>query len=163
MTRLCAVGAPLLLLTYGLLHRLDGARAAFLLSMLLFALLATLLRPLADSPHPPRHTLATTATAATVLGAASLGLTTATGPAIPEPWPLLAALLFQLGLVTLVALLAAARPSHLPTWSPYAVLAGCLGLTAVPALLPVAALAIGAGLAPLALTGSLPARPRSRT
>ncbi|MDP9791765.1 hypothetical protein J2S43_000277 [Catenuloplanes nepalensis] len=157
MTRLCAVAAPLLLLTYGLLRQLDDLDVArdaghvtFLLAMLLFALLATLLRPLAG-PSP----LATTATAATVLGAACFGWVI-TGD-LSGPLQLIGPLLFQFGLLTLLALLAHARPPRLPAWSPFAVLAGSVTIAAGLDLIPLAALAIGAGLAPLAFRQPLPA------
>ncbi|GAB7038075.1 MULTISPECIES: hypothetical protein [Catenuloplanes] len=185
MTRVCAVAAPLLLLAHGILRWLGGdgparatGHAVFLLAMLFFALLASLLRPLAGSSP-----LATTATAATVLGAATSGWATVgrdaagwatggwatggwgvagwgaagdlaepAGRALPLTGTLAPAgpLLVQFGLLVLLSLLSFAEPRRLPVWSPFAVLAGFLAVAADPGLLPLAALAIGAGLAPLA-------------
>ncbi|WP_051798912.1 hypothetical protein [Catenuloplanes japonicus] len=167
MTRLCAVAAPLLLLTYGILRWIDGfdgdrgnglawdaGHTAFLLAMLLFALLATLIRPAVT--HSP---LATPATAAAILGAGCFGwiiagdLSDPFRRALPLPGALqlIGPLLFQFGLLTLLGLLSFTDPRGVPRWSPFAVLAGFLAIAASLDLLPPAAVAIGAGLAPLAL------------
>jgi hypothetical protein len=167
MTRLCAVAAPLLLLIYGILRWIDGfdgdrgnglawdaGHTAFLLAMLLFALLATLIRPTV------RHSAsAGIATVAAIIGAGCFGwiivgdLSEPFRRALPMPGPvqLIGPLLFQFGLLTLLGMLAFVHPRRLPRWSPFAVLAGFLAIAASLDLLPFAALVIGAGLAPLAL------------
>jgi hypothetical protein len=172
MTRFCAVAAPFLLLTYGILRWIDGfdgdrgnglawdaGHTAFLLAMLLFALLATLIRPTVG------HTaLAGTATAAAILGAGSFGwiivgdLSEPFRRALPMPGPvqLIGPLLFQFGLLTLLGLLAYARPRRLPWWSPLVVLAGFLAIAVSLDLLWLAALTIGVGLAPLAIRRPVP-------
>ncbi|MFI5838620.1 hypothetical protein ACIA8K_02725 [Catenuloplanes sp. NPDC051500] len=167
MTRLCAVAAPLLLLAYGLLRWIDGfdgdrgnglawdaGHTAFLLAMLLFALLATLIRPTVRHPVP-----AGIATVAAVLGAGCFGwiivgdLSEPFRRAVPMPdaLQLIGPLAFQFGLLTLLGMLAFAKPRRLPRWSPFVVLAGFLMIAASLDLLWLAALTIGTGLAPLAI------------
>ena len=62
---------------------------------------------------------------------------------------LLGPILFQVGLVTLLALLAFARPRLLPWWSPVAAFAGFVTVGASLDLLPLAAALFGVALFPL--------------
>jgi hypothetical protein len=171
MTRFCAVAAPGLMLAYGLLRFIDKTdggidkggpawnvgHVAFFVAVLLFAVLAFGLRRIVRDVTPRRRPVADAAVVATSIGAACflwviLGdlITTVLNEApLPEPLEIAGPILFQLGLLTLLGLLVGAR--RLPVWSPVLVLAGFVAIAVSLDLLPVASVAVGAGLAPLAV------------
>ena len=69
---------------------------------------------------------------------------------LPDALEAIGPLSFQLGVLTLLVILATARPRRLPFWSPLLVLLG-FGMFAVSLdLIPIGALLVLAGLAPLA-------------
>ncbi|GIE75373.1 hypothetical protein Aph02nite_13230 [Actinoplanes philippinensis] len=168
--RHAAVDAPILLLVYGLLRLMDGldgaygrslawnlAHLALLASLVLFALLAVAVRPLAPSGARLVAALAVTATVAgTVcfLWTATGFLSSASGAAAPLPAPLRNAgpLLFSLGMLTLLGLLVASRRA--PAWSPLLFGAGFAAMLIDRDFVLPGALILLAALAPLA-------RPRS--
>ncbi len=69
---------------------------------------------------------------------------------LPDPLEMIGPLLLQLGVLTLLVMLVTARPRRLPVWSPVLVLAGFLLFAVNPDLIPIGALLVLAGLAPLA-------------
>ncbi|MEU8818811.1 hypothetical protein [Actinoplanes sp. NPDC048796] len=182
--RLMAVVAPLLMLCYGLLRWVDGwdgdrgngpawdiGHAAFFAAMVLFAILAVQMRQLIAARNPRSRTstvVASVAAAAAVFGVGCF-LWVITGDlfdTFSERAPLPDALettgpaLFGLGVVVLMAQLAAAR--RLPWWSPALFLAGFLAIPVDLDLLPFAATAILIAFVPLARpapTSELPAQP----
>ncbi|MER7442280.1 hypothetical protein [Micromonospora avicenniae] len=168
--RLAAVTAPLLLLLYGVCRLADGldgdrgsgwawntGHTSFLISIVVFAVLAVELRRMLLAGTRHLRTLTDTAVGATLVGAASflwviLGdLFTGFADVAPLPDPMYIAgpLLFQLGLLTLLVQAASLRPRRLPRWTPPLVLVGFLALAANLDLLPVGAALIFAGLLPL--------------
>jgi hypothetical protein len=168
--RFCAVAAPAFLLGYGVLRWVDGldghrkggpawdvGHVAFLIAIVLFAVLAVSLQRSVRDHAPDRRWLAAAALVATLVGAACF-LWVILGDLVPDlqraaplPAPLDPAgpALFMLGLLALLVLLVLAR--LLPVWSPVSVLLGFAALTVALDLLPVGAVLIGAGLLPLAL------------
>jgi hypothetical protein len=77
---------------------------------------------------------------------------------LPDALQLIGPLLLQVGALTLLTQLVLARPRRLPVWSPVLMFAGFLAVGADLDLLPLGALLVGAGLAPLAVTRRTPAR-----
>ncbi|GAA0502846.1 hypothetical protein Ade02nite_36660 [Paractinoplanes deccanensis] len=171
-----AVVAPLLMLTYGLLRWVDGmdgdrgngpawdvGHTAFFVAMVLFAFLAVQMRRLVIARRPAlgraAKAAASIAAAAAVFGVACF-LWVITGDLfdafrerapLPDPLETAGPAFFGLGIVTLLALLAAAR--RLPWWSPALFLAGFLAIPVDLDLLPFAAAAILIAFAPLARLG----------
>jgi protein-S-isoprenylcysteine O-methyltransferase Ste14 len=173
LVRICAVAAPVLLLLYGLLRfsdNSDGRRGSglawnlghtlFFVAFVLLAILAVGLRQLlVSSAAPIKSIIASLAAGVAVLGAACflwviLGdLFERFAAAAPLPDQLMTAgpLLFQLGTLTLLTQLAITQPRRLPLWCPLLVLLGFVAIAANDNLLPVAAVLLIAGLAPIAL------------
>lgn len=170
MTRICAVAAPGLMLLYGILRWIDGldghrkggpawnvGHAAFFLAIVLFGVLSIALRRTVRPGSSVRHLAADVATAATLVGAAcflwviagDLSADFRQAAPLPGPLQLIGPLLFQLGLLTLLALMVAG-PRRLPAWSPVLVLLGFVAIAVRLDLLPLAAVLVGAGLVPLA-------------
>jgi hypothetical protein len=169
------------MVAYGILRWIDGldghrkggpawnvGHVAFFAAIVLFAVLAVGLRRSVVADAPGRGMLAGVAAGAVLVGAACFlwviagDLSGAFRDAAPLPGVLAAAgpALFQAGLLTLLVLLVVAR--RLPVWSPVLVLVGFVGIAASLDLLPVASLAVAAGLAPLVVrAGAIPARGRS--
>ncbi|WP_327088908.1 hypothetical protein OIE66_42510 [Nonomuraea sp. NBC_01738] len=169
--RVLSILIPSLLLCYGVLRLIDGldgdhgpglawnlGHTFFLAAFLLLGVFLVELRRLVPPATAPMRVAAGTATIAGVFGAACFvwvilgdlfpGL--AESAPLPEPLKLASPLVFQLGLLTLVTMLAAARPRRLPVWSPPLVFL-TFGLIMVNLdLLPLAAICLLAGLAPLA-------------
>ncbi len=162
--RRTALAAPVLLLLYGVLRFADGldghrgpgalwnaGHVAFFAGMALFGVLAAGLRGM----FPQRHHVATAATAMTFAGVLCFlwviagDLSAALRDAAPMPGALETAgpMLFPVGLLILFGLLVAAR--RLPVWTPLLYGAGIAAITADLDLLPFAAVAILAALAPL--------------
>jgi len=171
--RFSAVAAPALLLLYGVLRLIDGldghhgrgylwnaGHTAFFLSFVLLGGLMIAIRGGLDAPR--QRPLATTATAAALLGVAAflwvtVGDLFAAFPDLPDALQLIGPLLFEIGALTLLVQLVVARPPRLPVWSPVLVFAGFLAIALMLDLLPLGAILIGAGLAPLALRSRVPA------
>ncbi|MET9022517.1 hypothetical protein ABZV93_21305 [Actinopolymorpha sp. NPDC004070] len=164
------MAAPLLLLAYGLLRLLDGldgshgpglawnlGHLAFLASVAAFGVLLVGLRRLAPTGSRRDRVGATVATAVALAGVAAfcwviLGdLLPAWKDVTPQPEPLFVAgpLSFVLGLLVLLVQLAAVAPRRLSAWSPLLVLAGFAALAVDLDLLPLGALLVLAGLAPV--------------
>lgn len=174
--RLSAVAAPALLLLYGVLRLIDGldgrrgrgylwnlGHIAFFLSFVLLAALMVGLRGLVVTAAPRQRELATAAMVAALLGAACflwviLGDLFSSVAGLPDALRLIGPLLLQVGALTLLTQLVLARPRRLPVWSPVLMFAGFLAVGADLDLLPLGALLVGAGLAPLAVTRRTPAR-----
>jgi hypothetical protein len=72
---------------------------------------------------------------------------------LPDPLEIAGPLLFQLGLLTLLIQLVTARPRRLPAWCPLLVFVGFMSIAVDLDLLPIGAILISAGLAPLAIAG----------
>ncbi|MEO3782827.1 hypothetical protein ABGB12_05850 [Actinocorallia sp. B10E7] len=164
-----AATAPVLLLLYGILRLVDGldgdrgpglawnlGHTFFLAAFVLFGVLIVGLRRLVREAAGSRI-VADPATAAGLIGVAGFlwvilcDLFERLEDAAPLPDPLYAAgpLLFQLGLLTLMVQLTAARPRLLPAWSPVLVFLGFLLIAVNLDLLPLGAVFIAGGLFPL--------------
>lgn len=164
-----AHAGPALLLLYGLCRMVDGldgvrgpgvawntGHALFFLAIVSFAVLTVAGRRLVPAGAPWQRVAANGAVAAGLAGAGCflwviLGdLFQRFGDELPLPGPLQAAgpLMFQVGQLTLLVWLVAAR--RLPPWSPLLVLAGFALITADLDLLPLAAVVLWCGLFPLA-------------
>lgn len=159
MTRLIAWLAPALMLAYGVCRWSDGldgdrgngwawdvGHVAFFFAIVLFAVLAERLRAALPS------VLASAAVIATAAGALCFLLVIIhdlfdSFPNLPGPLQVIGPVLFQLGLLTLLVLHVVA--GRLPWWSPVAVLLGFVAIPVSLDLLPLAAVLVGAGLAPL--------------
>jgi hypothetical protein len=169
LIRFCAVAAPVFLLVYGVLRWWDGRDGhhgpglpwnlghAFFFAA--FVLLGVLVVAIRGEIVQRRRALATVAMVVALFGVAcflwviagDLSTRFHDAVALPDALELIGPLLFQLGALTLLVLLVLARPRRLPPWAPVAVLAGFLAIGANLDLLPLGAILIGAGLAPLAI------------
>ncbi|RLP98310.1 hypothetical protein EAD98_04795 [Micromonospora sp. CV4] len=176
LVRAAAVGAPVLLMLYGILRIIDGldgdhgpgwawdlGHALFLVAFVLFASLIVGMRRLlasagvAGSRSTGLRVLLDAATAAGLVGAGAflwviLGdLFPRLGDAAALPDPAMAAgpLLFQFGLLTLLVRAAVVRPRLLPVWGPPLVLLGFVSIAVNLDLLPVGGALILSGLLPI--------------
>ncbi|GIF66409.1 hypothetical protein Ais01nite_44440 [Asanoa ishikariensis] len=166
-TRLTALAAPLLMLIYGINRYVDGldgdrgngiawdiGHTAFFFAFVLFAVLAVSLHRIVPVPERWQRHLRDGALVAALIGAASFLWVTLTDlvPAIPTGLPewAMAALpaLFQVGMLTLLGQLVAAR--RVPIWTPLVMLFGFMLIVVNLDLLPFASVVILAGLSPLA-------------
>ncbi|WP_229378433.1 hypothetical protein [Streptomyces sp. VRA16 Mangrove soil] len=168
--RRLAVLIPVLLLWYGVLRLIDGmdgehgpglawnlGHVSFLGAFVLLGALVVALRRLVPETTARRRAVADTAMVAGLSGAVCflwviLGdLSPALSDAAPLPAPLQLAgpLAFQGGLLTLLTLLATARPRRLPVRTPVLTFVAFALITVNLDLLPVAALTLLAALAPL--------------
>ncbi|MCX4967362.1 hypothetical protein OHA98_21860 [Streptomyces sp. NBC_00654] len=166
-----AFTAPLMLLLYGLLRLLDGldgehgpglawnlGHTLFFIAFALFGMVTIRLRQLAPAATIRRRFLANMAAAVGLFGVAcflwvilgDLFAQLDTAAPLPEPLKMIGPLAFQLGWLTLLVMLAAAKPRLLPAWSPLLVLVGFLLFAANLDLLPIGALLLMAGLTPVA-------------
>jgi hypothetical protein len=178
--RISAVAAPVLLLFYGLLRLVDGldgehgpglawdiGHTMFFVAFLLFGVMVVGLRHMVPATSRGRLVAAGSATVAGLFGVAAflwviLGdLSEPIREQAPLPDPLYAVgpLLFQLGVLTLLVQLAVLRPRRLPPWSPVLVFLGFVPIAVNLDLLPLGALLILAGLAPLARRAGSSAQP----
>lgn len=179
LVRFSALAAPTLLLLYGLLRWVDGldgdhgpglawnvGHTLFLISFVLLGVLAVGMRGLVPATAAWTRTIASLATVLALFGVGCF-LWVIVGDLFPgfgDSAPLPDALemvgppAFQLGVLTLLILLAAARPRRLPIWSPPLVLLGFAMFAVNLDLIPAGALLILAGLAPLAGDRGLAAR-----
>ena len=171
LVRFSALAAPTLLLVYGLLRLVDGldgdhgpglawnlGHASFLVGFVLLGVLIAGMRRLVPPAATVTRIVASLATVAGLFGVACflwviLGDLFAgfhDAAPLPDALEAIGPLSFQLGVLTLLVILATARPRRLPFWSPLLVLLG-FGMFAVSLdLIPVGALLVLAGLAPLA-------------
>lgn len=150
-----AIGGPLFLLIYGLLRLIDGldgshgpgwawnvGHAFFLVAFVMFGALVWRLRAVS----------LVAATAALVGSAAFvwviLGDLFGDLPGLPDPLMIAGPLLFQLGVLALLTILAVRR--RVPVWSPVLVLVGFALFMVNLDLLPLGALLLLAGLGSLA-------------
>ncbi|WP_238010727.1 hypothetical protein KZZ52_39565 [Dactylosporangium sp. AC04546] len=169
LVRAAAIGAPVLLFLYGSLRLLDGAdghhdkggplwnagHALFFVAFLLLGALTVGVRRLVPVRTFGQRWLANVATAFGVFGAACFlvvitgDLSPAFADAFPLPGPLELAgpALFQLGVLTLLVLLV--RAGRLPVWSPALVFAGFVAIAVNLDFIPLAAVLLLGGLAPL--------------
>ena len=152
--KLLAIGGPLFLLAYGLLRLVDGldgshgpgwawnvGHAFFLVAFLMFG---ALVWKLLD--------VSAVAAIAALAGSAAfvwviLGDLFDDLPGLPDPLMVAGPLLFQVGVLALLTILAIRRV--VPAWSPLLVLAGFVLFMVNLDLLPLGALLLLAGLAPL--------------
>lgn len=174
--RLSALAAPILILMYGVLRLIDGSdgdhgpgwawnigHALFLVAFVLIGVMIGGLRRLVSAGAARTRVVANVAAVAGLVGVACFcwvivgDLFDAVDEAapLPEVLELIGPLAFQLGWLTLLVLLVASR--RLPVWSPVLVLAGFVLFAANLDLLPLGALFLLAGLAPLAMPVSPPA------
>jgi hypothetical protein len=170
-TRLFCLLIPVLLLMYGVLRLIDGmdghhgpgvawdlGHTFFLGSFLLLGAFVVMLRRLVPARTARTRAAANTAAVAGVFGAVcfvwvilgDLFPRFADSASLPGPLEMVGPLAFELGMVALMTMLAAARPRQLPVWSPVLVLASFALITVSLDLIPLAALVLMAGLTPLA-------------
>ncbi|MFF2013884.1 hypothetical protein ACFVWY_33135 [Streptomyces sp. NPDC058195] len=170
-TRLLCVLIPLLLLLYGVLRLIDGmdgdhgpgvawnlGHTFFLAAFLLLGAFVVVLRGLVPAATVRMRVVAGAAMAAGVFGAGCfvwviLGdLFSGLAESAPLPGSLEFAgpMAFQLGMLTLLIMMAAVRPRRLPVWSPVLVFVFFVLIAVSLDLIPLAALVLMAGLAPLA-------------
>ncbi|MFJ2899371.1 hypothetical protein ACIO87_31400 [Streptomyces sp. NPDC087218] len=169
-TRLLCFLVPLLLLLYGVLRLIDGmdgdhgpgvawnlGHTFFLAAFLLFGALVVMLRGLVPADTVRTRTASRAAMVAGVFGAGCfvwviLGdLFPGFAESLPLPGPLELAgpMAFQLGMLALLTMMAAARPRRLPVWSPVLVFVSFALIAVGLDLIPLAAVVLMAGLAPL--------------
>jgi hypothetical protein len=180
LVRLPAVAAPALLFLYGVLRLVDGSdgdhgpgwawnvgHALFFVAFVLLGALVVGLRRRVPPAGTAARAVADLATAAGLFGAACFLWVIAGDlfPAFSDAAPLPTALeiggpvLFQLG--SLVLLVRMVRARLLPAWGPVLVFLGFVAIAVNLDLIPVGALLIGAGLAPLAVGGAASDRRRT--
>ena len=171
LLRYSALAAPTLLLLYGVLRLIDGldgdhgpglawnlGHTLFFIGFVMLGVLIVGLRQLVPATMVWTRTIATLATVAGLFGVAcflwvivgDLFAAFHDAAPLPDALEMIGPLLFQLGALTLLIMLAAARPRRLPVWSPLLVLVGFLLFAVNLDLIPIGALLILAGLAPLA-------------
>jgi uncharacterized membrane protein YhhN len=154
--KLLTIGGPLFLLAYGLLRLVDGldgshgpgwawniGHACFLVAFLLFAALAWRLRGV--SALAATGALAGSAAFVWVI----LGDLFDELPGLPDPAMIAGPLLFQLGMLALLTVLAVRH--DVPAWSPVMVLAGFVLFMVDLDLLPLGALLLLGGMAAIPL------------
>ena len=171
LVRLSALAAPTFLLLYGLLRLIDGldgdhgpglawnvGHTLFFIGFVLLGVLAIGMRHLVPATTVWTRIVASLATVSALFGVGCF-LWVILGDLFPDfhddaPLPdaleKLGPLAFQLGVLTLLIILATARPRRLPLWSPLLVLIGFVLFAVNLDLIPAGALLILAGLAPLA-------------
>ncbi|MFF8615394.1 hypothetical protein [Streptomyces sp. NPDC015350] len=170
-TRLLCFLIPLLLLSYGVLRLIDGmdgdhgpgvawnlGHAFFLAAFLLFGAFVVMLRSLVPAHTIRMRTAAGAAMVAGVFGAGcfvwvilgDLFSGFAESFPLPDPLELAGPLAFQLGMLALLIMMAAARPGRLPVWSPALVFVAFALIAVGLDLIPLAAVVLMVGLAPLA-------------
>jgi hypothetical protein len=171
LVRFSALAAPTLLLLYGVLRLIDGldgdhgsgfawnlGHTLFFIGFVLLGVLTVGLRQLVAGTRVRMRAVATVATVAGLFGVAcflwvilgDLFADFKDAAPLPDALEMIGPLLFQLGTLTLLIMLAAVRPRRLPVWSPLLVLVGFLLFAVNLDLIPAGALLILAGLAPIA-------------
>lgn len=171
--RFSALAAPVLLLLYGVLRLIDGldgdhgsglawdlGHVLFFIAFLLLGVLIIGMWQLVPAATVRQRIVAGVAMLLGMFGvgcflwviAGDLFASFRDAAPLPDALEMVGPLLFQIGVLTLLVLLAAARPRRLPVWSPPLVLVGFLLFAVNLDLIPVGALLVLAGLAPLAGT-----------
>ena len=171
LVRFSALAAPTLLLLYGVLRWVDGldgdhgpglawnlGHTLFLVSFVLLGVLAVGMRHLVPATAAWTRIIASLATVSALFGVGcflwvilgDLFPGFSDSAPLPDVLEMLGPLTFQLGVLTLLIILATARPRRLPMWSPPLVLMGFALFAVNLDLIPAGALLILAGLAPLA-------------
>lgn len=170
LLKVAAVTAPLCLFVYGIFRLVDGmdgdhgpglawdlGHMFFLLAFVLLGVLIVNMRRIASGASRARRVVANAATVVGLAGVTAF-LWVILGDLFSElkehaPLPDLlyeaGPLLFQLGLITLLIQLATCRPRQLPIWSPFVVFFGFVPIAINLDLLPLGAVVILCGLAPL--------------
>jgi hypothetical protein len=170
--RIAVIAAPVLLLLYGVLRLIDGldgkygpglawdlGHALFFIAFVLLGVVTVGLRQAVSAGTAQARVVANLATVAGLFGVAcflwvilgDLSADFEDAAPFPDPLELIGPLLFQLGALTLLVMLVTARPRRLPVWSPVLVLAGFLLFAVNLDLIPIGALLVLAGMAPLAI------------
>jgi hypothetical protein len=173
--RVGALIAPVLLFLYGVLRLVDGldgdhghglawnvGHTLFFVAFVLFGGLTVGLRQVVAPAAARTRAVANVATAAGLLGAACFVWVTLgdlfadlhDAAPLPDPLELVGPLLFQVGVLALLVVLVTGHPRRLPVWSPLLVLAGFLLFAVNLDLIPIGALLVLAGLAPIAVPGT---------
>ena len=171
--RFSALAGPVLLLLYGVLRLIDGldgdhgpgfawnlGHALFFIAFVLLGILIAGLWKLVPAATTGKRIVAGVAMLLGMLGVGCflwviLGDLFAgfrDAAPLPDALEMIGPLLFQVGALVLLIMLATARPRLLPIWSPPLVLVGFLLFAVNLDLIPVGALLVLAGLAPLAGT-----------
>lgn len=168
--RFSALAAPLLLFLYGVFRLIDGldgdhgpgfawnvGHTLFFGAFVLLGVLLVGLRTLVPAKTGWTRVVASVATIAGLFGAGcflwviagDLSADFHDAAPLPETLELVGPLAFQLGMLTLLVMLATVRPRRLTIWSPVLILAGFALVGANLDLIPLGALVVLAGLAPL--------------
>lgn len=165
--RIAAIGAPVLILLYGLLRLIDVmnhnqghgfnwnlGHAFFLTAFVLLGVLIAELRRLVPAKTKPVKAGASILMTAGLTGAACffwgiLGDLFSNVAPLPGILKIAGPLLFQAGMLGLLIMLSVMRPHRLPVWSPAFVLIGFLLFAINLNLIPLGALVILLGLSPL--------------
>jgi hypothetical protein len=171
--RFSALAGPVLLLLYGVLRLIDGldgdhgpglawnlGHALFFTAFVLLGILIAGMWKLVPTATVGKRIVAGVAMLLGMLGVGCflwviLGDLFAgfrDAAPLPDVLEMIGPLLFQIGTLGLLIMLAAARPRLLPIWSPPLVLVGFLLFAVNLDLIPVGALLVLAGLAPLSGT-----------
>lgn len=179
--RVAAFLAPILLLLYGVLRLIDGwdgdhgpglawnlGHTLFFIGFVLIGVMIVGLGRLVPAATAQTRIVANVAMVAGLVGVGAF-LWVILGDLfedldeaapLPEPLEMIGPLALQLGWLTLLVMLVAARPRRLPVWSPLLVFAGFVLFAANLDLVPLGALLLLAGLAPLAMPVRPPLRPQ---
>jgi len=173
LVRFSALAAPVLLLLYGVLRLIDGldgdhgpglawnlGHALFFMAFVLLGVLTAGMWLFVPTATVGKRIVAGVAMILglfgvgcflwVILGDLFAGFRDAAP--LPDALEMLGPVLFQIGALALLVMLATARPRRLPVWSPPLVLVGFLLFAMNLDLIPVGALLVLAGLAPLAGT-----------
>jgi hypothetical protein len=171
--RFSALAAPVLLLLYGVLRLIDGldgdhgpglvwdlGHVLFFTAFLLLGVLIIGMWQLVPTATVRKRIVAGVAMLLGVFGVGcflwvilgDLFASFRDAAPLPDALEMVGPLLFQIGVLALLVMLVAARPRRLPVWSPPLVLVGFILFAVNLDLIPVGALLVLAGLAPLAST-----------
>lgn len=169
--RFSALAGPVLLMLYGVLRLIDGldgghgpgpawnlGHALFFIAFVLLGVLTAGMWQLVPTVTVVKRIVAGVAMLLGLFGAGCflwviLGDLFAgfrDAAPLPDVLEMIGPLLFQIGVLTLLVMLATTRPRRLPVWSPPLVLVGFLVFAANLDLIPIGAVLVLAGLAPLA-------------
>lgn len=168
--RFSVIAAPVLLAVYGALRLVDGmdgdhgpglawnvGHVAFFAAFVLLGVLAVGLRQLLAATTRRAPMVANLALLSALFGAAcflwviagDLSDRVSDAAPVPDAIDMVGPLAFQIGMLTLLALLVRVRPRRVPVLTPVLVLLGFVVFAVSLDLVPIGALLILAGLAPL--------------